>query len=175
MDDDRSQHPLDDSPTTAEPEPEPAPLQRRSRGVGGPRHVISSLLALLAVPAAYGFLDYAAHRAIREAGQTAGVDQLPDNVMIAIAAGAACLFVAAAAGRISALGPLLAGIVWGVLPTVWVILDYGSFVSRLNDLPETYDFTGFGLASVCFALFPAVAGLLVGTAVAGRWRVVTVA
>ncbi len=97
-------------------------------------------------------------------------DQPSQKVMITLGVAAGLFLLAALAGRLSALGPLLAGLVWGVGPLVWVMLDFPSFVDRLNDLPEFYDNTGFGLYAVGFAVFPAVAGLLIGTAIAGRWR-----
>ena len=166
-------HPLDKQPeddqfsdhtTTA-----PAVSGRRTRGVGSTRHSTSIVLSLLAVPAGYGFLDYGWPRA--EATAALGHD-IPQKVMVALGAAAACFLVASLAGRISALGPLLAALVWGAAPTAWVLLDYASYRSRLNDLPELFHgaHTGFGLYSIGFAVFPAVTGLLLGVAVAGRWR-----
>jgi hypothetical protein len=80
------------------------------------------------------------------------------------------MLVAAGAGRISGLGPLIAGLVLAAAPSVWVFLDYGSFVHRLDDVPEAWDNTTFGLSFVSFGIFPAATGLLLGAALAGRWR-----
>jgi len=161
-------HPLDDEPTSvAEPEPVPSP---RGRGLGLNRHLGSVLLSFLAVLGAYGALDYGFYRAYTDAQAGRDLGSLPQATMIALGAAGACLLVAAAAGRISGLGPLLAGLVLGAAPAAWVFLDFPSYVSRLDDVPELWDHTTFGLSYVSFALYPVVAGLLLGAAIAGRWR-----
>lgn len=169
--DDAERHPLDDEPTRTTPvvsdTPEPVAPARRRRGLGGNRHGTSIVLAFLAVIAGYGCVDYGFNRAMASVGESAQPSQ---RVLIVLGVGAGLFFLASLTGRISALGPLLAGLVLGVGPLVWVMLDFSSFVDRLDDLPEFYDNTGFGLYAVAYALFPAVAGLLIGTAVAGRWR-----
>lgn len=161
-------HPLDEEPTRAvEREPEPAVARRR--GLGANRHLGSVLLSFLAVVGAYGALDYGFYRANTES-QLQGDGALPDQTMIALGVAAACLLVAAAAGRMSALGPLVSGLVLGAAPAAWVMLDFPSYVSRLDDVPEIWDHTTFGLSYVGFAAYPIVAGLLLGAAFAGRWR-----
>ncbi len=90
--------------------------------------------------------------------------------MIAFAIAAGCLFVAAAAGRISGLGPLLAGLVLGAGPSAWIVLDNASYVARANDIPEMWNHTSFGLVGAAVVLFPTAAGVMLGAAVAGRWR-----
>jgi hypothetical protein len=163
-------HPLDEQPTQPvhrEPDEE---VVRRRRGLGANRHLGSVVLCFLAVLAAYAALDFGFERA-RSAVQTdLGDGALPNSTMIALGAAAACLLVAAAAGRISGLGPLLAGLVLGAAPAAWVLLDFSSYVHRLDDVPELWDRTTFGLSYAGFAVFPAVAGLLLGAAIAGRWR-----
>ena len=163
-------HPLDEQPTQAiqrEPEPQVA---RRGRGLGLNRHLGSVMLSFLAVIGAYGALDYGFYRA-NVAVQSDLLDgRLPDETILWLAVAGACLFVAALCARISALGPLLVGLVLGVGPAVWVFLDFSSFVDRLDDLPEIWNNTTFGLSYVSFALFPIVGGALLGAAFAGRWR-----
>ena len=90
--------------------------------------------------------------------------------MIAGAIATGCLLVAAAAGRISGLGPLLAGLVLGAGPGAWIVLDHASYVDRANDIPEIWNHTSFGLVGAAVVLYPSVAGLLLGAAVAGKWR-----
>ena len=63
-----------------------------------------------------------------------------------------------------------AGLVLGAAPAAWVFLDFPSYVSRLDDVPEMWGHTTFGLSYLAFALYPVVAGLLLGAAFAGRWR-----
>jgi hypothetical protein len=142
---------------------------RPSRGISGSRHLTGVILTLLLVPAAYAFVDYSFPRAITDLGN---LDEGPlsTKVIVTMTIAAACFFAAGAAARISALGALLAGLVWGAAPTLWVMLDYPSYVQRVGDIPNLYDGLGSGLYTAGFALFPAVTGLLLGAAVAGRWR-----
>jgi hypothetical protein len=162
-------HPLDEEPTEVRREPDPEVVRRR-RGLGANRHVGSVVLCLLAVLAAYGALDYGFERARAAAQTDLGGGALSDRTIIALGVAAACLLLAGAAGRISGLGPLLTGLVLGVAPAAWVSLDFSSYVHRLDDVPELWDHTTFGLSYAGFALYPAVAGLLLGAAIAGRWR-----
>jgi hypothetical protein len=162
-------HPLDEEPTPA-PEREPAYVAPRRRGLGLNRHLGSVVLSCLAVLAAYGAVDYGFYRADAAAADGPLDGALPDGTIIALCVAAACLFVAAAAGRISALGPLVAGLVLGAAPAAWVFLDYASYVQRLDDVPELWDHATFGISYVAFAVYPTVAGLLLGAAIAGRWR-----
>lgn len=162
-------HPLDEERTqTVQREPDPA--VRRGRGLGGNRHLGSVLLSFVAVLGAYGALDYGFYRANTAASTGELTGRLPDATLIAFGAVAGCLLLAAAAARISGLGPLLAGLVLGAAPAAWVLLDFPSYLSRLDDLPEVWDHTTFGLSYVAFAVYPVVAGLMFGAAVAGRWR-----
>ena len=162
-------HPLDEESTRAiQREPEPV-VVRRGRGLGANRHLGSVLLSFLAVLGAYGALDYGFYRA-NTAAQLELDGALSDQTMIALGAAALGLLVAAAAGRISGLGPLLSGLVLGAAPAAWVFLDFASYVRRLDDVPELWEHTTFGLSYVGFAVYPVVAGLLLGAAFAGRGR-----
>lgn len=141
---------------------------RGTRGVGGGRHFASVLFAFLLVPAGYVLLDYSTFRAIES---TAQLDEsLPSRVLMAFGIAACCLLLAAATARISALGPLLAGLLWGIGPAAWMLLDYSAYVEAVRDIPDPYDSFGLALLTTGWGLFPAVAGLLLGAAVAGRWR-----
>jgi hypothetical protein len=165
-------HPLDEEPTQAiQREPEPV-VTRRGRGLGANRHLGSVVLAFLGVLGAYGAVDYGYYRILGPDLTAYQGGALPDRAMIAFAVAGGCLFVAALAGRISGLGPLLAGLVLGAGPAVWLVLDRGSFVARANDVPESpfWDHVTFGLVGAGPVLYPVVCGLLVGAALAGRWR-----
>jgi hypothetical protein len=165
-------HPLDEPPT--QPIQREAPTEpvvtRRNRGLGGNRHIGSVVLSFLAVLGAYGAVDYGFYRTLGPGQTVYQGGELSDKALIAAAIAAGCLFVAAAAGRISGLGPLLAGLVLGVGPCVWVVLDHQSYVDRANDIPELWNHTSFGLVGAAVVLYPTVAGLLVGAGFAGRWR-----
>jgi hypothetical protein len=166
-------HPLDEPPTQpiqrAAPETEPI-VTRRGRGLGGNRHVASVLLSFLGVLGAYGAVDYSFYRALGPDLTVYQGGELSDKTMIACAVAAGCVFLAAAAARISGLGPLLAGLVLGAGPCAWIALDHASYVARANDLPELWNHTSFGLVGAAVVLYPILAGLLLGAAVAGRWR-----
>lgn len=148
----------------------PYATSARDRGISASRHMTGVLLALLLVPAAYVLVDHSFYLAVRDSGTLLEAGRLSDMVIMTMTIAAACFFAAAATGRISALGPLVAGLVWGAAPAVWVMLDFASYAERVRDLPNLYDDFGLGLFTAGFALFPAVAGLLLGAAVAGRWR-----
>jgi hypothetical protein len=163
-------HPLDE-PRRVDPVDEEAlEPQRRGRGLGANRHLSSILLCLLAVVGAYGALDFGVYRANTAVASEFVDGRMPDQAIIWLSVAAGCMLVAGLCARISAVGPLLVGLVLGVGPAVWVLLDFGSFVARLDDLPEIWDNTTFGLSAVSFAVFPIVGGVLVGAALAGRWR-----
>jgi hypothetical protein len=165
---DPERHPLDEPrpPVVAD---EPV-VVHRSRGLGVNRHLGSVVLSCLAVLGAYCALDYGFFRANVAAQINLDEGAIPDRTMITLGVAGLCMFIAAGAGRISGLGPLVAGLVLGAAPSAWVFLDFGSFVHRLDDLPEAWDNTTFGISFVSFAVFPSVAGLLIGAALAGRWR-----
>ena len=165
-------HPLDEPPTQPiqrEATPQPV-VTRRGRGLGANRHLSSMLLSVLGVLGAYGAIDYGFYRSLGKGLTVYQGGEISDRAMIAAAVAAGCLFVAAAAGRISGLGPLLAGLVLGAGPCAWIVLDHASYVHRANDLPEIWSHTSFGLVGAAVVLYPTVAGLLIGVAVAGRWR-----
>jgi hypothetical protein len=167
-------HPLDEPPTQPiqrAPDTESQPVvTRRGRGLGGNRHLGSVLLSFLGVLGAYGAVDYGFYRALGPDLTVYQGGELSDKAMIACAVAAGCLFLAGLAGRISGLGPLLAGLVLGAGPCAWIVLDHASYVDRANDIPEMWNHTSFGLVGAAVVLYPAVAGLLLGAAVAGRWR-----
>jgi hypothetical protein len=161
-------HPLDEEHVPAQREPEP--VTRRGRGLGLNRHLGSVVLSFVAVLAAYGALDFGFYRAFPGADASVGSGRIDDAAMIALGAAGVAVLVAALAARISGLGPLLAGLVLGAAPAAWVFLDHAAYVARLDDVPELWDHTTFGLAHNAFAVFPLVGGLLIGAGLAGRWR-----
>jgi len=166
-------HPLDEpvtQPIQRETPPEPV-VARRSRGLGGNRHAAGVLLSFLGVLGAYGALDYGFYKSLGPDLTVYQGGEVSDRALIAFGSAAACMFVAALAGRISGLGPLLAGLVLGAGPCAWIVLDHASYVDRMNDVPNIWgDQTTFGLVAAGVVIYPAVAGLLLGAAVAGRWR-----
>ena len=118
----------------------------------------SVLLSALGVLGAYGAVDYGFYRTLGTDLTVYQGGEISDQAMIACAIAAGCLFVAAAAGRISGLGPLLAGLVLGAGPCAWIVLDHASYVARANDIPEMWNHTSFGLVGAAVVLYPTVAG-----------------
>ena len=116
------------------------------------------LLSALGVLGAYGAVDYGFYRTLGPDLTVYQGGEISDKAMIACAIAAGCLFVAAAAGRISGLGPLLAGLVLGAGPSAWIVLDNASYVARANDIPEMWNHTSFGLVGAAVVLFPTAAG-----------------
>jgi hypothetical protein len=179
MDEDTEQqqtelHPLDEPLTQPiqrqEPTPEPV-VVRRGRGLGGNRHMSSVLLSFLGVLGAYGALDYGFYKSLGPDQTVYLGGEVSDQALVALGAAAACMFLAALAGRISGLGPLLAGLVLGAGPCAWIVLDHASYVERLNDVPNIWgSHTTFGLVAAGIVIYPIVAGMLLGAAFAGRWR-----
>jgi len=165
-------HPLDEPITQPiQRDATPEPVVRRRRGLGGNRHLGSIVLSFLGVLGAYGALDYGFYKTLGPDLTVYQGGEVGDPALVAFGAAAACMFVAALAGRISGLGPLLAGLVLGVGPCAWIVLDHASYVDRMNDVPNIWgDHTTFGLVAAGVVIYPVVAGLLLGTAVAGRWR-----
>src|SRR3954452_17544089 len=124
-------HPLDEPLTQPiqrqEATPEPV-VVRRGRGLGGNRHMGSVLLSFLGVLGAYGALDYGYYRSLGPDLTVYQGGEVQDRALIAFAVAAGCMFLAALAGRISGLGPLLAGLVLGAGPCAWIVLDHASYV-----------------------------------------------
>ena len=167
-------HPLDEPPTQpiqrAEPQPDPV-VVRRSRSLGANRHLTSLVLSFLGVIGAYGALDYGYYHSLGQDLTVYQGGEVSHRAIIAFGVAAACMFIAALSGRISGLGPLLAGLVLGAGPCAWIVLDHASYVDRINDIPNVWgDHTTFGLVAAGVVIYPIVAGLLLGAAVAGKWR-----
>ncbi len=148
-------------PPSLPPSFPPAPAGRSSMVL---RHVIGTAVALVLTPIGLLVFDYGSGRYLQERLRTfdESVGAGPLALMIV---GLLILAVVAVSARLSGLGPLLAGLVWGGLPFLWVLLDLSSFLRMARDLPGTYFWF-----SVPTYLFPLVGALLVGAGVAGRWR-----
>jgi hypothetical protein len=128
------------------------------------RHLFGAGFALVATPVGVAVFDYGAGEYLRE--RIVNFDQggaVPEILLMFLGAG--ILMVVAASGRLSGLGPVLAGLVWGLGPLVWFMADFASFADFSRDLPSTHFW--FGSPPI---LFPLVAALLIGAGLAGRWR-----
>jgi xanthine/uracil permease len=161
------------SDDTGRPGPPPAPyggmpLPPPSTGASmALRHLLSVIVAVVVTPIGLAMVDIGATRWMQYAVQRLEPEGVPFLAYALAAIGCVLLLVAAAAGRVSGLGPLLAGILWGAIPTLWILVDFRSFWERSNDLPDVWDHTfWFSYAPI---MFPITGALLVGAGLAGRW------
>src|SRR4051794_27218510 len=153
-------HPLDEERTQLiqrEAAPE-AVIDRRGRGLGGNRHLGSVVLSFVGVLGAYGAVDFAYYRSLGPGLTVYQGGELSDQAMVAAAVAAACLFVAAAAGRVSALGPLLAGVGLGAGPGAGVVLGPPADGDRAHDNPQPLGHTPFAPGGGSAGLYPGAGG-----------------
>jgi hypothetical protein len=139
---------------------QPAVVESRSRAV--PR-LLSGILGLVLTPIALGLLSYGGLREQRnEMAMTLTHRDAPAIALLA--GGAILLLVVAALGAWSSTGPLLGGLVWGVLPGVVGLAKPEWDLELLRRLP--FDLMS-GASSWLFSGGLIAAGfLLVGTGLA---------
>ncbi|MCL2541890.1 MAG: hypothetical protein FWE71_05430 [Nocardioidaceae bacterium] len=153
------------SPAPAVPVPPATVLPARKRGLPMVlRHVIGLVVAIVVTPIGlflfdYGARDYAAGKQI----YLRGIHTPRDLLIMAVAA--VLLLLVAVSARISAVGPLVGGLLFGVIPFLWYQIDTAGFASFSRSLPSTQ--LWFGAAPY---EFPLIAVGLVGAGLAGRWR-----
>ncbi|TNM38587.1 hypothetical protein FHP29_15255 [Nocardioides albidus] len=128
------------------------------------RHLASVVLALGLTPVGVLVLDYGAGKYYEERIRNFSNAGTTDELLL-ILLGGVILMGVAACGRLSGLGPVLAGLLWGLVPFVWFLADIEGFFELSQDLPSTY--LWFRSPS---SMFPLVAAMLVGAGLAGRWR-----
>lgn len=146
----------------------PVETKRVRKGRGG-FHVASVFFSVLLTAVALVALDYSLSQGLVNVPDAADGARLANDAIIAMGIAAGVLLVVAALSRLSGLGPLVAGLLWGVLPSIGFALVPADMIQRIADLPDPYaDFlTGLGGSP---AVFPVLAGLLVGLGLFGRWR-----
>ncbi|MDQ6523801.1 hypothetical protein RB608_09335 [Nocardioides sp. LHD-245] len=145
----------------------PTPFAAPRRPVGSAmvlRHLASVVIALVLTPVGVLVFDYGAGKYAQE--RVARFDNSGTaGELVLMVVGALILMSVAASARISGLGPVLAGVLWGLVPFLWFLVDLRSFFDLSQDLPSTYYWF-----TVPTYLFPLVAAMLVGSGLAGRWR-----
>lgn len=127
------------------------------------RHLLGPVVALTATPLGLALVDYGGGQYLLDVYRALEPGWSAD--LLWLVAGGLVLTVAALSARISGLGPVLAAVVWGVVPFVWFVADPGSFYRFTRDLPSTHPW--LSSAPVELALLGA---LLLGAGIAGRWR-----
>lgn len=112
-----------------EESPETSP--RRSRKGA---HLIGALTGLVLTPVAIGFLTYGGYRyqQVSEVGVNIEYDT---RALVALGVGAAVLLVVAVSGALSALGPLLGGLVWGIAPAALFLTLPEDTLRWIDDAP----------------------------------------
>ncbi|MCG8150809.1 hypothetical protein GUY44_09990 [Pimelobacter simplex] len=152
------------APTPA-PTPGSAPVPRSpARSSMVLRHLAGAVIGLVVTPVGILVFDYGSGKYLQERARNFGDAAITGNLVV-MALGALILLAVAASARLSGLGPVLAGLVWGGLPFVWYLVDLTGFFKLSRDLPST--FFWFAVPSY---LFPLVGALLVGAGLGGRWR-----
>lgn len=129
------------------------------------RHLASVGIALLATPVGLLLFDYGATRYLRGQAYGASLDEGSAGQFVIMFAGGLVLTGVAATARISGLGPVLAALVWALVPFLWFVIDTTGYYSTMTDLPSTH----FWFSNPPI-LFGAVGALLLGGGLAGRWR-----
>lgn len=130
-----------------------------------PWHLVSVAIALVVTPVGILLFDYGAGQYLRTRAVYLEGNSGTFSELAPMALGGLLLAGVAATARLSGLGPIVAGFVWGLLPLLWFVIDVRSFFDVMQDLPLNH----FWFASPPF-LFGLVAALLVGSGAGGRWR-----
>lgn len=163
MSDDYGQRSMPPSPYRGMPPPPPA----AASGGMAVRHLVSVLVAVIATPIALALFDLGVTRWYVYAAQRLDPEGAPFLAYVLAVLGCVLLLVAAAAGRVSGLGPAVAGVLWGVIPGLWLLIDIQSFWEATRELPEVWDHP-FWFSYAPFML-PLAGVLLIGAGIAGRW------
>lgn len=140
---------------------------------GAARHVVSLLAGLILPPLAYVGFDWAFGRYWIDINRFVDGSDRALWPFAVIAGGALLLLVTAALGRLSPVGPFVAALLYGVAPTVAVVLARDEIFRAGNEVRGwsfTYDWALTNVPFYGIILFPAVAALLIGTAIAGAGR-----
>ena len=107
---------------TYHPPPPASPDVRQKRSVGAVAHLASVIVAVALVPIAYLLLDFAMREMRPRVFGALDESALPPKVWVSVCAASGLMVIAAGIGRLSGLGPLVAGLLWGALPTVVTLI-----------------------------------------------------
>ncbi len=138
----------------------------RSGGSSASRHALSLLVGLLLPPVALVLFDWGLARYWYDVMQFRSVadgELWPYGV---VAFGAVLLLLTAAAGRLSWIGPAVAGLLYGVAPTVAIVLARDDVMRLGSEVRDTlYAQAVVNAPFYGFLLYPTIAALLLGTAI----------
>jgi hypothetical protein len=135
-------------------------------------HLIGALAGLVLTPVAIGFLTYGGYRyqQVSEVGVNIEYDT---RALVSLGVGAAVLLIVAISGALSALGPLLGGLVWGLAPAALFLAlpeDTLRWIDEAPVAPVEIELATIGwLALGCFlAVGVSLFGSGIGTALRRR-------
>jgi len=133
-------------------------------------HILGAFLCLVLTPIGLISMTYGADRywtlTLRHAGADGDLRGL-----VAIGAGAVLLLAVAALGALSPAGPLLSGIVWGLIPAGLYLVYPSTTAHRISDLTFLPDSAVSGtLTWLGYSAFLMVGTLLVGAGLAAAIR-----
>ncbi|KHL18891.1 hypothetical protein CLV56_1322 [Mumia flava] len=144
------------------------PSDDRDGGRSPARHVVGVLIGVLATPVALVAIDWALHQRNYALGRLTGTRSAdwhaaPETFLL-VALAATVLLGVSAAGRISWLCPAVAGMLYGVVPSlVLVVADPRWLFEQITRLPEPlYDFPFVNVVYYGFVVYPLLAALLLG-------------
>jgi hypothetical protein len=133
-------------------------------------HILSAFLCLVLTPIGLVAMTYGADRYWKLSLQHAGAES-DLRGLIAIGAGAVLLLAVAALGALSPAGPLLSGIVWGLIPAGLYLVYPGDTGKRVLDLTFLPDSAVSGtLTWLGYSSFLMVGALLIGAGLAAAIR-----
>lgn len=125
--------PGSESDQPVEYEQEPEVVERRERSHAAAR-LLSALIGLVLTPIALGLLTYGGFR-YQEITAADGGFEHDTRGLAALIVGAVVLLIVAWSGALSAVGLMLAGLVWGILPAVLYLVYPEDTLSRIADTP----------------------------------------
>ncbi|KAA1425387.1 hypothetical protein FE697_005920 [Mumia zhuanghuii] len=149
------------------------PKVDESSSGGAARHVVSLFAGLVLPPLAYLGFDWAFGRYWLELNQFRDANDRALWPFAVIAIGALLLLLVAAAGRLSPVGPAIAAVLYGALPAVAVVAFRNDIVRagmEIRDWDVVYNYALVNVPFYGIVLFPTVAALLLGTAIASAGR-----
>lgn len=153
---------------TAEPTDSAEPTAPASSG-GALRHLFGALVALVFTPAALALVIYGGHRYFLMA-ERSELDH-DARALIALGIGAFLFLVVASMGALSPVGPLLAGVLYGLAPAGLYLAMPDDVAGWIDDTPVVS--SGMETAAIHWLTFGAVLAVgvtLLGTGIAASIR-----
>ncbi|MGH1561531.1 hypothetical protein [Mumia sp. DW29H23] len=158
-----------DTPPYGVPKVEDEP----SSGRGVARHVLSLLIGLVLTPVAIGGFDWAFGRYWYDAANFRSFQDGETWPFAVAGVSALLLLIVAAAGRLSPVGPAIAAVLYGAVPAVVIVLARDEVFRagrELGGYDWSYPNVLVNMPFYGFVLFPTIAALLLGTAIASAGR-----